>query len=479
MLFFESDFLLLFLFPLLLIVAVLKSLGFQKILPWIASASSVIFLYAFSEISVIIAIFSLLLNYFAAAYLLKNRSRSVFISTIVLNLFVLGYFKYSILIDKSLFDGNSSWTWRIALPLGISFYTFQQIAFVADVYRGKVKSFTFKTYILFKLFFPQFVAGPITHFGRVAASYERWPTFNARSIKFGLIIFSIGMLKKLIGDHFGAIANNGFSHQEALSTYQAWISMVAFTLQIYFDFSGYSDMAVGVARIFGVSLPYNFNSPYKSKNLSDFWRRWHITLSQWLRDYLYIPLGGNRHGAVRMAVALFLTMALGGLWHGANWTFLLWGAAHGLALIVVRFFGFSVPTFVGRFLVFLFVMLTWVLFRSDSISGATQHYLSLFDFSNSGIGVEFQRFIGTFLPNFNVDSKLNIPSQISEFSFIFVACLLCFFAPNSREISIWCVARRVYSLKLVEIPLLVAIIVILSVAFISPDTANAFIYFEF
>lgn len=479
MLFFELDFLILFLLPLLLIVVPLKALGFTKILPWIASASSVAFLYAFSTISVVIALFSLLLNYFVAAYFLKHRSKSLLLSAVFINLAVLGYFKYSILIDKSIFDGNSSWTWKIALPLGISFYTFQQIAFLADVYKGKVQSFTFKTYILFKLFFPQFVAGPITHFSRVAASYERWPTFNARSIKFGLAIFALGMVKKLIGDHFGLIANTGFSHQSALSTYEAWVSMFAFTLQIYFDFSGYSDMAVGVARIFGVSLPYNFNSPYKSKSLSDFWRRWHITLSQWLRDYLYISLGGNRHGAIKMALALFVTMALGGLWHGANWTFLLWGVAHGVALIAVRFLGFPAPIIVKQSLVFLFIMLTWILFRSDSLSGAMQHYASLINFSNTGLGVEAQRLVNIFLPSFSIDAKANMPHQLSEIAAILMATLLCFLAPNSRRLSIWFVARRVHSLMLIEIPLLVALIILLSVAFVSPDTANAFIYFEF
>lgn len=479
MLFFELDFLILFLLPLLLIIIPIKAFGFRRVLPWIASASSIAFLYAFSAISVAIAIFSLLLNYFAAVYFLTRRSRSLLLITVFINLAVLGYFKYSILIDNSIFDGNSSWTWRIALPLGISFYTFQQIAFLADVYRGKVKSFTFKTYILFKLFFPQFVAGPITHFGRVAASYERWPTFNARSIKFGLALFAFGMLKKLIGDYFGAIANSGFSHQSTLSTYEAWASMLAFTLQIYFDFSGYSDMAVGIARVFGVNLPYNFNSPYKSKSLSEFWRRWHITLSQWLRDYLYIPLGGNRRGAINMALALFTTMALGGLWHGANWTFLLWGAAHGIALIAVRFLSFHAPALVKHTLVFLFVMLTWILFRSDSASGAMQHYTSLINYSNIGLGVEAQRLINLLIPSFSVDAKVNIPRQISETAAMLMATLLCFCAPNSRKLSIWFAARRVHAAMLIEIPLLIALIILLSVAFVSPDTANAFIYFEF
>jgi alginate O-acetyltransferase complex protein AlgI len=478
MLFFEIDFLFLFLLPLLVVVLLLKPF-WPRVLPWVASGASIVFLYVFSSVSVAIAIFSLLVNYFAAVHLLRNRSIYVFGTTIAVNLIVLAYFKYSILVDRTLFGGDSSWTWRLALPLGISFYTFQQIAFVADVWRGKVTSFSFKTYILFKLFFPQFVAGPITHFGRVVASYERWPTFNVRSIHFGLALFALGMAKKLCGDFFAPIANAGFAHQATLTAYDAWVSMLAFTFQIYFDFAGYSDMAVGLARIFGVSLPFNFNSPYKAKSLSDFWRRWHITLSQWLRDYLYIPLGGNRHGASRMALALFITMALGGLWHGANWTFLLWGIAHGLGLIIVRFFGFPLPAAIRHALLLLFVMGTWVLFRSDTLTGAVQHYAALVNRANPGVGVELQRLINLLVPFVPVDAPINVPKQLTEATAIVLATAVCLWAPNSRRIAIAASVRQSSGAMALRIPLLVVILIVLSIVFISPDTANAFIYFEF
>ena len=191
MLFFQLDFILLFLFPLVVIGATLSAIGMRAILPWIASAASLIFLYVYSEISVLIALLSIGINYFAARYLLQRRTPTIFTLAVVANLIVLAYFKYSVW-----FAGSLPWAWRLLLPLGISFYTFQQIAFLADVYRGKVSSFSFRTYILFKLFFPQFIAGPITHFERVRSSYERWPTFNARSIRYGLTIFSIGLCEE-------------------------------------------------------------------------------------------------------------------------------------------------------------------------------------------------------------------------------------------------------------------------------------------
>jgi D-alanyl-lipoteichoic acid acyltransferase DltB (MBOAT superfamily) len=450
MLFYQVDFLLLFLLPLAGVAAVVKALGGQRLLPWLASAASLAFLYVFSEISVAIALLSIGINYFAARYLLARRTATVFAAAVTANLVVLAYFKYS-----GWFAGSSPWAWHLLLPLGISFYTFQQIAFLADVYRGKVRSFSFRTYILFKLFFPQFIAGPITHFERVRASYERWPTFNARSIRYGLTLFCIGLVKKLIGDYFGGIANPIFINQPSVDFYAAWIGMLAFTFQIYFDFAGYSDMALGIARLFGVSLPFNFNSPYKAKSISDFWRRWHMTLSQWLRDYLYIPLGGNRHGAPRTALALFLTMALGGLWHGAGWTYVLWGAAHGVALIAVRFLGFKVPAVVGTAATFLFVMLTWILFRSPTLAGAAHHYAALVTPSHVGAAAN------------------------PELMAMVLAALWCFGAPNSQQIALWLVARRVHSAASAELPVLAALVLVLAIAFISPDTTSAFIYFQF
>jgi D-alanyl-lipoteichoic acid acyltransferase DltB (MBOAT superfamily) len=475
MLFFQLDFLLLFLVPLIASVALLKAFGVRSLLPWVASAASLTFLFVDSTISGLIAIVSICINYFAARYLLSHRTSEVFAAAVTANLAMLAYFKYS-----GWFAGSSPWSWHMLLPLGISFYTFQQIAFLADVYRGKVSSFSFRTYILFKLFFPQFIAGPITHFERVRASYERWPTFNARSIRYGLTIFSIGMAKKLVGDYFGGIANPIFANQASLDFYTAWTGMLAFTFQIYFDFAGYSDMAVGLARLFGVSLPFNFNSPYKSRSIAEFWRRWHMTLSRWLRDYLYIPLGGNRHGLPRTVAALMITMTLGGLWHGANWTFVAWGVAHGLALVATRFVSLPGWSALKTALTFLFVMLAWILFRSETFTGALQHYLSLVPgHANLGLGIELWRIVNLLLPFTPVEGDFNRPQQLIEITAILLAVVACLTAPNSQQIALWFAARRLYSFALADIPLMIFVVALLAFAMVTPDTRNAFIYFQF
>lgn len=484
---------LLFLIPLVAGVAIFKALGVRRPLPWIASAASLIFLYIDSEthregrpispavyFSPLIAMLSIGINYIAARWLLKRRTFPVFAFAVTVNLGVLAYFKYSGWLALWL-AALQPFAWGALLPLGISFYTFQQIAFLADVYRGKVPDFSFRTYILFKLFFPQFIAGPITHFERVRASYERWPTFNARSIRYGLTLFCIGIAKKLAGDYFGAIAAPVFASGHApLDFYTAWAGMLAFGFQIYFDFAGYSDMALGIARLFGVSLPFNFNSPYKAKSISDFWRRWHMTLSQWLRDYLYIPLGGNRHGGLRTALALFLTMALGGLWHGAGAGYVLWGVAHGVALIAVRFFGFKVPAFIGRAATLLFVMLAWVLFRPGPLDSALQHYFYLVPGNgNFGFGIELWRVINLLLPFAPIEGGFNKPNQLTEIAAILLAVAVCLTMPNSQRIALWCAARRVYSFILADIPLLIFAVAILAFAMVTPDKQNAFIYFQF
>ncbi|MEA2882373.1 MAG: alginate O-acetyltransferase complex protein AlgI [Bradyrhizobium sp.] len=475
MLFFQLDFFLLFLIPLVASVAVLKAFGVRSFLAWVASAASLTFLFVDSATSGLIAVLSICINYFAARYLLSHRTSKIFAAAVTANLAMLAYFKYS-----GWFAESSSWAWHMLLPLGISFYTFQQIAFLADVYRGKVSSFSFRTYILFKLFFPQFIAGPITHFERVRASYERWPTFNARSIRYGLTIFSIGMAKKLAGDYFGGIANPIFANQAALDVYTAWLGMLAFTFQIYFDFSGYSDMAVGLARLFGVSLPFNFNSPYKARSISDFWRRWHMTLSRWLRDYLYVPLGGNRHGAPRTIAALMITMTLGGLWHGANWTFVAWGMAHGLALVATRYVTLPDWSALKRVSTFLSVTLAWILFRSETFTGALQHYLSLVPGqANLGLGIELLRIVNLLLPFTPGEGGFNKPNQLIELTAIVAAFTVCLTAPNSQQIALWFVARRIYSLALADIPVLIFIVAMLAFAMITPDTRNAFIYFQF
>jgi D-alanyl-lipoteichoic acid acyltransferase DltB (MBOAT superfamily) len=264
----------------------------------------------------------------------------------------------------------------VILPLGISFITFQKIAFLIDVHAGRVTSFTFRDYALFVLFFPQLVAGPIVHYREMMPQFHAAPCrFDAENAAVGISLFFFGLAKKLVlADPLSRMIAPIYlqaAHHTPVTLIDAWIAALGFTLQIYFDFSGYSDMAIGLALMFGLRLPFNFDAPYRAVSVRDFWRRWHMTLSRFLRDYLYIPLGGNRSGVARQVVNVVLTMLLGGLWHGANWTFVVWGGLHGAGLAVNHlwsFTGLRLPRVFAWALTMLFVILAWVLFRAASFS---------------------------------------------------------------------------------------------------------------
>lgn len=271
------------------------------------------------------------------------RSRPWLWLGIAINLAVLGYYKYAHFFIANLnrmielpfaaqfLDST------IVLPLGVSFYSFTQIAYLIDADRGEAHDYDPITYALFITFFPQLIAGPILRHDQLIPELEKKQifVFSSRNFTIGITIFILGLAKKvLIADTLSPWVSDVFDQTATVSFYQAWFGALAYTLQLYFDFSGYSDMAVGLGRLFNVTIPINFNSPYQARSIADFWRRWHITLSDFLRDYLYIPLGGNRKGEGRRYLNLLLTMLLGGLWHGAGWTFVLWGGLHGLYLVV-------------------------------------------------------------------------------------------------------------------------------------------------
>jgi len=277
---------------------------------------------------------------------------------------------------------------RIVLPLAISFFTFQQIAFLVDAFRGNTREYGFLHYCLFVTFFPQLIAGPIVHHKEMLPQFKQEERDTSLLMRFsvGLSIFAIGLFKKtIIADGVGLYADAVFDAVASgthLTFFEAWGGALAYTFQLYFDFSAYSDMAVGLARLFGIRLPVNFFSPYKATSIIEFWRLWHVTLSRFLRDHLYIPLGGNRKGRTRRYVNLMITMLLGGLWHGAGWTFMVWGGLHGLYLVINhawrRFTRVLLPgnvrrrSFPGvaRLVTFLSVVVAWVFFRADSLSVA-------------------------------------------------------------------------------------------------------------
>ena len=306
-----------------------------------------------------------------------NRSRWLWFG-IAGNLLLLGVFKYThfawgIVADVS---GVSMTIPAIALPLGISFFTFTQIAYLVDTARGDVRETNPLYYALFVTFFPHLLAGPIIHHKEMMPQFADIANrrFNAENFARGLFLLALGFGKKvLIADPLGAAANAGYSDIGALGCSDAWLTTLAYSFQIYFDFSGYTDMALGAALMFNIRLPVNFNSPYLAVNIQDFWRRWHITLSRFLRDYLYVPLGGNRAGEWRIAGNVMATFLLGGLWHGAGWTFIVWGGLHGAALVIFRIWqrtGWRLHRFVAVTLTFSFVHVTWIFFRAPSLPEA-------------------------------------------------------------------------------------------------------------
>lgn len=314
----------------------------------------------------------------------KRRKQLIFLSVFA-SLGVLGVFKYfNFFVDSwIMFWGGLGYHWsastaKIILPVGISFYTFQALSYTIDIYRQRLtpekSPVNFALYISF---FPQLVAGPIVRARALLpqiAGPRRWST---SLLKEGLFQIMIGFIRKVvIADTIGQYVDTVFGNPGAHSSATLIVATILYGFQIYFDFSGYSDIAIGTAKLFGFRFQKNFNFPYFSANLSEFWTRWHISLSSWLRDYLYIPLGGNRKGPVITYRNLMITMALGGLWHGAQWTFLIWGAIHGLALCIERFFqsqvAISIPKLVGWLWMFLIVMVAWVFFRSPDMTVASQ-----------------------------------------------------------------------------------------------------------
>ena len=304
--------------------------------------------------------------------------KAVLGAAIALNLLALAYFKYADFLIGNLnaLAGSSHPALNLALPLAISFFTFTQIAYLVDSYRGETAEYGLANYCLFVTFFPHLIAGPIVHHGQLmgqfASPWNLVPRYP--NILRGLFIFGLGLGKKLmIADPLGTWATAGFDGGQTLDFFAAWSASLSYTFQLYFDFSGYCDMAIGAALLFNIRMPVNFDSPYKARSIQEFWRRWHITLGAFLRDYLYVPLGGNRRGELRTCVNLFLTFAIAGLWHGASWMFVAWGALHGAALVVHRLWqklGRPLPQAAAWALTFLFVNLTWVFFRARSMDDA-------------------------------------------------------------------------------------------------------------
>lgn len=397
MLFNSYEFIFLFLPICLLVFFGAVKLGREIAIAWLVLAS--LFFYGWwNPIYLVLIILSMLINFSFGEALSQSvkrnqepRKKIYLIMGVSFNLALLAYFKYAgffveniNVITENDFDIGS-----IALPLAISFFTFQQIAYLIDASKGITQEYRFMHYALFVTFFPQLIAGPIVHHKEMLPQFMQRDSLRPKLENFviGTTIFFIGLFKKaVLADGIALYATpvfNAAGAGEELMFFEAWGGALAYTMQLYFDFSGYSDMAIGAARLFGIRLPLNFHSPYKAVNIVEFWRRWHMTLSRFLRDYLYISLGGNRKGKTRRYINLFVTMLLGGLWHGAGWTFVAWGALHGLYLVInhawhricgiIGITATALPKtakFLAWLLTFLCVVVSWVFFRASDFSSA-------------------------------------------------------------------------------------------------------------
>lgn len=374
--------------------------------------ASFVFYGYYSWIYLILLLESILINYVFGLFISKKPSRGILIVAISFNVGLLFYFKYmNFFIENINRLINTDFVFqKVVLPLGISFFTFQQIAYLVECYKGKSIKSTLMEYALFVSFFPQLVAGPI------ALENELIPQFldvskkkvNWENISKGLWIFSLGLAKKvLLADSFGNIVNWGYENVASLGTINAILVVLAYTFEIYFDFSGYCDMASGIALMFNILLPVNFDSPYKALNIKEFWNRWHITLTRFLTQYIYIPIGGSKKGRVRTIINILVLFLLSGLWHGANWTFVLWGMVHGVHQVLYRLFKQKIDKLhpaLNWLLLFLFVNFTWIYFRAESISQANVLIEQILNMNMTPIAAEIKDSL--FLIEYNVIYKV-------------------------------------------------------------------------
>lgn len=336
-----------------------------------------------------------LLNWLLAYQFGRTKQKLWLVIGIIINLAMLGFFKYANFFAENIeaLWGRQHVAWQIVLPLGISFFVFQKISYLVDLSRGAKNIYNVLDFFEFVTFFPQLISGPLVRHNEIIPQFENNPksAYFWENISKGLCFIVIGLVKKAgIAESLGMICNPLFdqvSNGQMLNWGQAWVAAISYSLQIFFDFSGYSDMAIGIALLFGLRLPFNFNAPYQSHNLQEFWRRWHMTLSRFFRDYLYIPLGGNRCSSTREATNLMLTMLLAGLWHGAGWTFIAWGGLHGSGLVVNHFWkrtNLKLPSFLGWFLTLLFLIFTWVIFRASDFNSAVHIWQSMIGLYGTG-----------------------------------------------------------------------------------------------
>jgi D-alanyl-lipoteichoic acid acyltransferase DltB (MBOAT superfamily) len=384
---------------------------------------------------------SMIFNFYVGQFLGKNRTKKMLAFGIIGNVALLGYFKYT-----DFFIENFNWALNkdvellhLALPLAISYFTFQQIAFLVDSYRGETKEYNFLNYALFITFFPQLLMGPIMHHKEIIPQFQtKWKSFiKWENVALGLFIFAIGLSKKtLIGDPLTDYAQYAFDNAQKLSMVEAWYASVSYVLSYYFDLSGYADMAIGIGKMFNINIPKNFNSPYKARNFADYWKRWHITLSRFLSDYIYKSLGGNKSLVWVMYLNIMITFFVSGFWHGAGWNFVVWGLLNGIFVVMAHMMkkaNLEMNFYVAWFLMFFGLILTRILFVSNDFADAWYVTTTLFDISN--LRFENLFYIDPYLQSFYIILALGLAvgtknsMEISEnfkpnFKYIFYTVIL-------------------------------------------------------
>lgn len=459
MLFNSFEFIFGFLPVVLILFYLLSSWNMEKSARAWLFVSSLFFYGWWNPAYVALILFSMVVNYLFGLKLSNNRNKIVLTIGVTFNLILLGYYKFAnfFIENINLIPGVSIPYLDVILPLGISFFTFQQIAYLVDSYRGLTKEFNPFSYGVFVSFFPQLIAGPIVHHQEMMPQFESKTTYspNFFNLSKGMYIFMLGLAKKtIIADNLAPVVSAGYGAYDSLSTMESWATSLCYSMQLYFDFSGYSDMAIGLGLLFNIQIPINFNSPYKSSNIQEFWRRWHITLSRFLRDYLYIPLGGSHRGESTTWVNLVITFLLGGIWHGAGWTFIVWGLLHGFGIVAYRIWdkkGFKLPSIAAVIITFLFVNFTWVFFRAENMEVATAIISKmLFLNQNGGAGI--------------LANKENFPFWVAGFILLFM--------PNSNQFGAWFKTNRLHLAILI-------LLTILNLIFLNSVIHREFLYFNF
>lgn len=482
MLFNSHEFILLFLPITLIIYFGLNKYNKNRLSKaWLVIASLYFYSYFHKSYLILITV-SILVNYYIGQKLSNEKyniiQRKIFlIIGIVFNLGGLGYFKYYdfFVSNINIVFGINLPLLHILLPLGISFFTFQQLSFVIDSDKRYHLSYDFLDYCLFVTFFPQLIAGPIVLPTEMLPQFEAEENkkINWENMNKGLYIFSIGLAKKvIIADTIANFANAGFDMMDKLNFIEAWLTSISYTLQLYFDFSGYCDMAMGIGLMFNIILPANFNSPYKSTNIQEFWKRWHMTLGRFMTNYLYIPLGGNRKGEVKTLRNLFVVFLASGIWHGAGWNFVIWGMLHGVCILVHRIWknsGRKLNELVGWFITMNLVNIFWIFFRAETVSDAMRVIKGMFDINNLYYILTHLGKIGEMTREYREFSNSGLGNKIGILVLILGLFLVLFIKNSNEKIKIF------KETKLISLN----IIIYFTVSIFLLNNVSDFLYFNF